>query len=275
MLDAVEAWWHTSIVQTSADTINVRGYPIGSLLGRVSLAEMLWLLLKEQLPRQPEADLLEAAMLALAVHGPHAPSIAIARMAITCGVDINQAMAQGAGVLGDVHGGAIQQLMELLLTLATCTDDANIEAALDDWTADHGRYIPGFGHRFHHEADPRVGRLLELAAQARAAGVIAGGYIDRVQAIGRILSTRKKRTLPMNVDGITGAIFLELRFAPVLGRGLIVLSRSFGILAHAWEELCQGSRLKGPVPPTVTYRFDGIAPREFPSEAGSHISSLT
>lgn len=85
-----------------------------------------------------------------------------------------------------------------------------------------------------------------------------------MQAIGRILSARKGRTLPMNVGGIAGAIFLELGFAPVLGRGLIVLSRSFGILANAWEELCQGSRLKGPVPPSVGYRFDGVARRELP-----------
>ena len=40
----------------------------------------------------------------------------------------------------------------------------------------------------------------------------------------------------MNIDGITAVIFCELGFEPELGRGLFVLSRSVGILAHAWEQ---------------------------------------
>ena len=42
-------------------------------------------------------------------HGPQAPSIAIARMAATCGVGLNNAMASAINVLGDVHGGAGEQ----------------------------------------------------------------------------------------------------------------------------------------------------------------------
>lgn len=262
LLAETEAWWRTSIVQTSRDAIHVRGYSIESLLGRVSFAEMVWLLLQGELPRKEAAQLLEAAMLAAVIHGPHAPSIAIARMAITCGVGINQAIAQGAAVLGDVHGGAIQQLMELLRAVAGCADDSQLAAGLDRWIAENGRFVPGFGHRFHHDGDPRVARLLELADGARAAGLISGHHLTNVQAIGRILCARKGNLLPLNVDGIAGAIFLELGFDPVLGRGLIVLARSLGILAHAWEELCQGGRLKGPVPPAVGYSFEGHAPRE-------------
>ena len=36
-----------------------------------------------------------------------------------------------------------------------------------------------------------------------------------------------------------------------LARGLFVLSRTIGVLAHAWEESTQGRRNKGPVPPAV------------------------
>src|SRR5262245_13996966 len=162
LIAATTAWWRTSLVQTSADRISVRGHPIEFLLGRASLTEMLWLLLKDQLPRKEAAELLEAAMLAVVIHGPHAPSIAIARMAITCGVGINQAIAQGAGVLGDVHGGAIQQLMELLQAVHSSADDAEVARRLEQWIDKHGRYVPGFGHRFHRNGDPRVPRLLEL-----------------------------------------------------------------------------------------------------------------
>ena len=36
---------------------------------------------------------------------PQAPSIAAARMAATCGVGLNNVMATGVNMLGDVHGG--------------------------------------------------------------------------------------------------------------------------------------------------------------------------
>jgi citrate synthase len=36
-------------------------------------------------------------------------------MAATCGVALNNAMASGINVLGDTHGGAGQQCVELLL----------------------------------------------------------------------------------------------------------------------------------------------------------------
>ena len=53
----------------------------------------------------------------------------------------------------------------------------------------------------------------------------------------------------MNIDGITAVIFSELGFEPELGRGLFILSRAVGILAHAWEQKQQGRRIMGPMPP--------------------------
>jgi citrate synthase len=55
----------------------------------------------------------------------------------------------------------------------------------------------------------------------------------------------------MNIDGATAIIYAELGFPAPLARGLFVLSRSVGILAHAWEETQSGQRNKGPVPRSV------------------------
>ncbi len=65
----------------------------------------------------------------------------------------------------------------------------------------------------------------------------------------------------MNIDGATAVIFAELGFPPPLGRGLFLLSRAVGILAHAWEQQQQGGRIKGPMPPEFLYRYDGPASR--------------
>ena len=56
------------------------------------------------MPSRRQADLLGAALVAGVDHGPHAPTIAIARMAMTCGIGINNAMASAANVFGEVHG---------------------------------------------------------------------------------------------------------------------------------------------------------------------------
>lgn len=68
----------------------------------------------------------------------------------------------------------------------------------------------------------------------------------------------------MNIDGATATIYCELGFPAELGRGLFVLSRSVGILAHAWEEKSSGRRIKGPVPRPLLPTYAGPAPRDLP-----------
>jgi len=52
-------------------------------------------------------------------------------------------------------------------------------------------------------------------------------------------------------------IYSELGFEPELGRGLFVLSRSVGILAHVWEQQGEGRRIKGPIPPPLLSSYVG------------------
>ena len=52
-------------------------------------------------------------MVAAVDHGLQAPSIATARMAVTCGVNLNGAMASAINMLDDIHGGAGQQAVIL------------------------------------------------------------------------------------------------------------------------------------------------------------------
>ncbi len=113
LLARCSAWWDTSIIDIHPGKIAIRGYPIEQLIGRVRFPEMIWLMLRGELPARGQADLLEAALVPGVDHGPHAPSIAISRMAVTCGLPVNGAMASAINVLDDMHGGAGQQCMEL------------------------------------------------------------------------------------------------------------------------------------------------------------------
>lgn len=266
-LDEASRWWSTDIIDIEPGHIGIRGYPIEQLIGRLSYAQMVWLMLRGDVPTRAQADLLEATLVAGVDHGPHAPSIAISRMAVSCGLPINGAMASAINVLDDVHGGAGQQCMELMAAIAADAGDGEIDdqavaAGIDRHIAQHGKIIPGFGHRWH-PTDPRAGRLLALVRDARAAGVISGRFASIGERIERLLTQRKGTPIPMNIDGISAAIHLELGFAPPLGRGLFILSRSVGILAHAWEQSQEGRRIKGPMSPDIPYRYTGPAARSF------------
>ena len=262
------AWWDTSIIDVHPGKIAIRGYPIEQLIGRVRFPEMIWLMLRGELPSAIEAELLEAALVPGVDHGPHAPSIAISRMAVTCGLPINGAMASAVNVLDDIHGGAGQQCMERYREIdAEAGPDGDLVAAATRVLARHRaageKIMPGFGHRFH-PVDPRVAPLYALLTRAEESGAIGGRYARIGHAVEAALQAHKGKLIPMNIDGITAVIFCELGFEPELGRGLFILSRSVGILAHAWEQKQRGRRIMGPMPPTIPYRYSGPPRRDVP-----------
>jgi citrate synthase len=265
ILEEATAWWSTSIIDIRPGEIGVRGYPIQELIGTLTFAQMIWLMLRGELPTAAQAKLFEAALVAAVDHGPHAPSIAISRMAVTCGLSVNGAMASAINVLDDVHGGAGQQCMDLLHRIAAESKNGDVnpgvvEDALEGFIFEHGKVIPGYGHRFH-PIDPRATRLLALVGNAKTDGVVSGLFAEIGVLIEKSLVRRTGKRLPMNIDGATAVIYSELGFPSLLGRGLFILSRSVGILAHAIEQSEQGGRIKGPMPTSIPYQYTGQSQR--------------
>jgi citrate synthase len=261
LLDKAGAWWTTAIIEIQPGRITVRGEPIEKLMGSVSFIEMIWLMVRGSRPTPAQARLLEIALVASVDHGPQAPSIAIARMAVTCGVELNSAMASAIGVLGDVHGGAGQQCMTLFEEIRhEAGSDTKLDAAVDTvlarFVAEHGKIIPGYGHRFH-PVDPRAEPLMQAVRVAAAEGAVSGRYVKIAREVEAGIRRRTGKPIPMNIDGATAVVFSELGFEPPLGRGLFVLSRAVGILAHAWEQMQQGGRNKGPMPREIPFTYTG------------------
>lgn len=263
-------WWHTDIIDMQPGVIRYRGYAAEALIEQgVGLAQMIWLMTRGDLPTPAQARLLDIVLMSAVDHGPQAPSIAIARMAATCGVGVNNAMASAINVLGDVHGGAGEQAVGLYRDIAERIDRGDdaasaVHAALDHHIAQHGKFIPGFGHRFH-PIDPRAAPLLAHVDEAAVKGEVSGRYADIARLVEGTLAERKGgRRIPMNVDGATAVIYAELGFPAPLARGLFCLSRSVGILAHAWEQSRQGGRNKGPMPRDLIPTYTGPTARPIP-----------
>ncbi|MDP6164496.1 MAG: citryl-CoA lyase, partial [Gammaproteobacteria bacterium] len=264
--EAVRNWWRTAIIDMAPGKIAFRGHPIENLIGNVSFGQMIWLMVIGQMPSQEQASLLEAALVAGVDHGPQAPSIAASRMAATCGIGLNNVMATSINMLGDIHGGAGEQCAELYYDIAQRMEQGEglpqaVSNGLDHWRHKHGRIVSGFGHRFHKPEDPRAPRLMQLVRESAQSAIVNGIYADIGEAVQAELGRQRgNRPLAMNIDGATAVIFCELGFPAPLSRGLFCLSRSVGILAHAWEQMQQGGRNKGPMPPQYLPLYDGETP---------------
>ena len=258
-LAAVAEWWATSITRIEPGVIEIRGDPIAEIIENEGLSQVIWRLLRTDRPTRGQLRLLEAAMVASADHGPQAPSIAAARMAATCGVGLNNAVATGVNMLGDVHGGAGEQCMLMLGEVVGGYREGGEFSRAARHTVQAWReartYLPGFGHRFH-PIDPRRDPILSLVASARDSGDVSGDFLGAALAVEAELATAAGRPVPMNIDCLSAIIYGELGFEPPLARGLFVISRGIGVMAHAWEEMQSGARIKGPIPPTIlpTYR---------------------
>ena len=266
MLKAASDWWKTSIIDIEPGRIQIRGYPVQDLIGNIGFIEMVWLMVRGELPTPAQARLLEAAMVPSVDHGPHAPSIAIARMASTCGIGLNNAMASAINVLGDNHGGAGQECMILYRrVLAAFENSGDLAAATDavlaDWVAEFGKIIPGFGHRFH-PVDPRCEPLIKLVNAAAEQGVVPGVYARIGREVEAAILRRSGKPIPMNIDGVFAVVLCELDFEPELGRGLFILARSVGILAHATEQMKSPRKNMGPMPKEIPFTYTGAPTRK-------------
>src|SRR3546814_5683155 len=88
---------------------------------------------------------------------------------MTCGVGLNNAIASGINALGDTHGGAGQPCMEFFGRVRTlidsgCDVSTAVTEELELFFTDGGKFMPGFGHRFHDVA-PRSPRMIELRSE--------------------------------------------------------------------------------------------------------------
>lgn len=249
------AWWETAISDVANGRIVVRGERIEDLIGQTSFVQHLVLLFSGRRLSAEAASLLEAVMVAGADHGPRAPSIAAARMAATCGVTFNSAVATGINLLGDIHGGAAGDAMRALLAVderaASGSDADDLDAVAREHVRDarsRGEAVAGYGHQLH-DLDPRRAPLLALCDAAVAAGTIDGRYMAVATALERALEDVVGRPVTLNIDGLWAIVCCELDLPPDFAMGAFCLSRGAGIVAHAYEEAQSGVRIKGPCPP--------------------------
>jgi len=222
--------WKTSISWIEEDFIVTRGYFQEDLIGNVSFADVVFLLLKGDLPSKEESMMLDAILVSFCDHGVTPPSTQIARLAASTGSPLHASAAAGLLAFGREHAGAIQDCMKLLQE--TLKDDGEVSQLAREIVHDYlerDERIPGFGHRYHSR-DPRAARILELARKYKC----MGRHTQLALEIEKILNRLKD--INMNIDGANAAILSDLGFHWEIGTGMFMIGRLPGLIAHISEE---------------------------------------
>ena len=264
--DSTDAW-RTAITRIEPNKILVRGYVLDELMGRVSFADTVYLVLTGELPSPDVGRLVEALLVSSIDHGATPPSTLAARNVATTGAPTRAAAAAGVLAFGSPLGGggsidACFHFLEQGLALVgewVSYDDA--ARRLVEQSHASGQNPPGFGHRFHSQ-DPRAGRLLQLALELD----LEGHYIRLLRSLERVLAershARKEPVMPINADGAIAAVCGDLGLDAETANVLFMVSRLPGIVAHALEERQRQPAMRQIDPAGHTY--DGPGERRLP-----------
>jgi citrate synthase len=256
--------WQTALTSIAPNSILIRGYAVDELMGRLSFADAVYLLLMGEIPPAAIGRMLNAILVATIDHGVTPPSTLAARNVATSGAPLKDCVAAGILAFGPHHGGDIESCMRFLDTGLTLVRggrsmseaaDALVDGCLKDQQTP-----PGFGHRFHTR-DPRAARLFQMALELE----LEGEHIRMIRAAERALEARKEeigRQLPVNVDGAIAAISADLGFAYDLGNAIFLISRLPGLIAHAHEERLRQEPMRQIDP--KDHDYDGSNARRLP-----------
>lgn len=229
--------WKTAITRVEPNKLLIRGYRLDEMIGRLTFAEVVYLILRGDLPSQAVSQVLNAILVSSVDHGATPPSTLAARTVASTGASFNAALAAGVLSINRHHGGAIESCMQVIREAVELKKSAGLsagEAAAEvvGSRRKKGQKLPGYGHRVHTD-DPRTARLFALARETG----LAGEYVEMAGAIQEAFARETGKELPVNVDGAIAALLCEMAFPAELANAVFIMARIPGLTAHVFEEM--------------------------------------
>jgi citrate synthase len=225
----------SSLGRSTADQIFVRGHDLAAdLIGKVSLGDVAFLELQGHLPNRQESVMFNALAVTLVEHGL-TPSTIAARLTYYGAPEALQgAVAAGLLGMGDRFGGSIEQAARMLQE-APSGDQQQVAREIVAAYRARRETVPGLGHPIHKAADPRTTRLFALAVE----NGFHGRHVKLIELIAQEATDVYGRELPVNATGAIAAIASEMGLSWRITRGLAVMARAIGLVAHLQEEMNQ------------------------------------
>lgn len=209
------------------------------------------------------SQMVEKMIVASVDHGVTPPSAQAGMIAASVRAEYAMSVASGVGAITDIHGGAGKKAAEFFQKCGAKADEGGME--LKEATAtvikeykENKKRIQGLGHRVHSE-DPRRSVLWDMVE----ANGLAGSCVAISRMVTDIFTEVSGKTLPINVDGVIGAIVADMGLDIDLAKALFVFGRVAGLSAHYFEEISSQ-----PVMRRINFGdavYIGEEPRDFPA----------
>lgn len=228
-----EPTWKTKISHTEPGKIIIRGYPIEEIIENLTFTETIFLTLQGRRAKTAERKMLDAIFSSCIDHSVASAAVVTTRTIYSGGNSLSTAVGGGVLSVGELYGGAIEAAGKLFST--ALKKEMSISAAANkiyNQRIKENKRVPGYGHRLHKDGDPRVPPLLKKVKQLK----FFGKYVKLALELEKIIQYKKGKKIPLNVDGLIAAIMLELGLDPIIGKGLFIISRVPGLIAHVQEE---------------------------------------
>jgi citryl-CoA lyase len=242
-------YWKTAISEIGVNKITIRGYPLHEITGYLSYTDTIILCVRGELPDEVESKCINALLTAAIDHQFLNSTVLAARVVVSGNPDPIAGIAAGVLAFGKVTAGVPSLVVDLINSYypAEGSDETPQDAAVrlvNEFRARKDR-IPGFGHPLHTPTSEhftyRSGLLYDRISESGLPldGKV-GFYLDAHSEFLRQIG----RPMPINVDGVIGAVFAQLGYTPLQVHALAPFTLLAGITAHVVEEISDGVPLR-------------------------------
>jgi citrate synthase len=195
----------------------------------LSIAGNFLYMLNGKRPHETLVRVMDAALVLHAEHGMNASTFAARVIAATL-ADMHAAVTGAIAALkGPLHGGANQDVMELLLEASS--PDA-LESRIRDMLSQKQK-VPGFGHRVYRTFDPRATFLRKMSKQL---GEAAGNTKWYEMSERLIPIMKQEKDLNPNVDFFSASAYYTMGIPLDLFTPIFAIARIAGWTAHIMEQ---------------------------------------
>eukprot|EP01125_Pyxidicula_operculata_P001339 TRINITY_DN11233_c0_g1_i1.p1 TRINITY_DN11233_c0_g1~~TRINITY_DN11233_c0_g1_i1.p1 ORF type:complete len:1090 (-),score=286.41 TRINITY_DN11233_c0_g1_i1:387-3656(-) len=235
----------SSVSDERGDELLYAGVPISSVitdnLGIGGVLSLLWF--QRKLPDYA-CKFIEMSLIIVADHGPAVSGSHNTIVAARAGKDLVSSVASGLLTIGDRFGGAIDDAAR---QFSSAFNEGLTPQQFVDSMRKQQKLIMGIGHKIKSLSNPdkRVSLIKEYAHK-NFPGTPLLNWAEKVE----LITTSKKETLILNVDGAIAVCFVDLLstsglFSPEgvkefidLGslNGLFVLGRTMGLIGHFLDQ---------------------------------------